>query len=738
MQKVIFLLACMGLLFVFVFSDQAAAQQLSLSGQSLRIDRERGIVELSTGIKGNYGIYHFHADEISIKLEEGADEYLRNPEEILMSPGSFTGCDLDEPHNYFQATTIEIYPGDYLVAYNVVFYELDGYLPLFYWPVLYISLDDDRTNLEFEYGYSSLRGWFGKLTYNYELLERPGQLYLDYYQLTGKAYGIKQHYVHNDKHKGYLYYYTQDNKLDLNQLFNYEFTLDHEYINEGWESGLLLNYFDYDNRYVAKGDLVISNETDDYEAQAAVDYERQIYKNSEEDDRELASVNLAYDRSFARGFDLYLDYNLDMTDYFNREDYDQRDSRIELGLAKAFAGGLNFALDYSRDLELKTDQRLAREEWLEVESDYSWGDGWQAEAAYETGQLKEPDVDLQERWAGMFKVGRQLNPFAYDLILERDAPSFSDENASVSFYRWPEINLYYRPRGSFNYQLQLGRYFEDETDISGYRSAAILDFRRNWRPFNFAELTSEQNLSGNLYHVPDVDEGMPRLLTYNSEVSLDLDLLNNLSFTNTHAYTTSFGRTPFNFDEVVTEEVVESEMRYRGDVVDLSLEGGYDLIDFRYLPLLGIARVNPNDNWQLRLETEYDLNEMEFSDQLDFVSRYRSNSFTATTSLAYDLNLNRLQSLRNNIDYEIEGDYGWSLSSRIRYDFEQPVEDRLREASIALRKKLHCRELRFSYDHIQREFIVSYHLDLFGGRGLSAGRSQDEGFLFEVETDEQG
>ncbi len=49
-----------------------------------------------------------------------------------MSPGGFTGCDLEEhPHYIFQASTMEIYPGDYLIAYNVVFYELDGRLPLF-------------------------------------------------------------------------------------------------------------------------------------------------------------------------------------------------------------------------------------------------------------------------------------------------------------------------------------------------------------------------------------------------------------------------------------------------------------------------------------------------------------------------------------------------------------------------------------------------------------------------------
>lgn len=730
------IISCLLFFYSITFSPKALAQTgdtMNIRSDKLNYNPETGVVELTANVRGQYGVYHFLADEIILKMEDGQEEQLRTPEEIMMSPGGFTGCDLDLPHYLFRASTIEIYPGDYLIAYNVVFYEFDGKLPLFYWPVLYINLDDDRTNIEFEYGYSSLRGWYGKLTYNYNVLERPGQLYLDYYQNTGKAYGIKQHYIHTDNNQGYLYYYTQDNNIGSERLFDWEATLNHDFEWQDWEASAFINYQQYDHRDVTNADFYINNQTDDYEANLASDYERLIYYEAERNDRQITNINLGYDRSFARDLDIYIDYDLEWTDYFNREDFDQQTSDLQLGFNKGFDIGLNLGGDYRREIDLRVDEELTREDQAELEADYRWGDGWRAEFEYEYGRLLEPEEDLQERWSGYFLAGRRVGRFDYNMVLERDAPGFGDDG--VSFYRWPEFNLNYSPPGFFDYRLQLGRYYEDQTDIEGYRAAAGIDFSNRWQPMERFTLRSDQELTGLIYRVRDEKEGYPRAINYESEVSLETRIFENWTFTNSHNYITSFGATPFNFDDIETEEVFESELRYRRDRIDFTLDSGYDLIDFIYLPLTAAVTLRPNDDWRIRINTEYDLNEMEFSDDLSLTSRYRGEQLTATTSLDYDLNEYQFYRIRNQLDYEVPGEYGWSISNRIRYDFDRPQEDRLREASIALRKRIHCRELRFTYDHIDREFTVSYHLDLFGGRGLTTGRSQEEGFLFEIDSD---
>ncbi|MGM0415231.1 MAG: hypothetical protein ACQEQP_08665 [Bacillota bacterium] len=706
---------------------------MNISSDKLTYDSETGVVNLTTNVRGRYGVYHFLADEIVLKMEDGQDQNLRSPEEITMSPGGLTGCDLEHPHYVFRASTIEIYPGDYLVAYNVVFSEFNGRLPLFYWPVLYINLDDDKSNIEFEYGYSSLRGWFGKLTYNYKLLDRPGQLYLDYYQKTGKAYGIKQHYIHTDNHQGYLYYYTQDNNLDLDSLFDWEATLNHDFNWRDWEASAFLNYQKFDHQDITSADFYLNNQTDEYEADFASDFERLINYDTDRNDRQTTNINLDYDRNFDNDFDVYVDYDLELTDYLNREDLDQQTSDLQLGLFKGFDLGLNLGADYRRETDLRVDDDLTREQQAEFEADYSWGDGWGTEFNYEYGRLFQTEEDLQERWSSYFSAGRQVGRFDYNLVLERNAPGFGDEG--VSFYRWPEFNLNYSPPGFFNYRLQLGRYFEDQSEIEGYRGAAGIDFNNSWQFLDRFSLKSSQELTGLIYRVSEVSEGYPRALSYDSEVNFETRILENWTFTNSHKYITSFGQTPFNFDEIETEEVLESELSYRKDRIEFTLEGGYDLIEFIYLPLTAALTYRPNDDWRIRADTEYDLNEREFSDNLSLSSRYRGDQLTATTTLDYDLNEYQFQRIRNQLDYDVPGDYGWAISNRIRYDFDRPQEDRLREASLALRKKLHCREIRFSYDHIDREFVVSYHLDLFGGRGLSTGRSEEEGFLFELESD---
>ncbi|MFW6301814.1 MAG: hypothetical protein ACOC1W_04735 [Bacillota bacterium] len=713
--------------------DNQSGDKMNIKSDKLTYDPETGVVNLTANVRGNYGVYHFLGDEIILKLEDGEEENLRTPEEISMSPGGFTGCDLEHPHYLFKASTIEIYPGDYLVAYNVVFYEFNGRLPLFYWPILYINLDDDRSNIEFEYGYSSLRGWYGKLTYNYNIFERPGQLYFDYYQNTGKAYGIKQHYIHTDNNQGYLYYYTQDNKIDLDSLFDWEATLNHDFNWQDWEANAFLNFQQYNQRDVTNADFYLNNQTDEYEANFASDFERLIYYDDNRNDRQNTNINLGYDRNFASDLDIYIDYDLELTDYLNREDLDQQSSDLQLGLYKGFEVGLNLGADYSREIDHRVDDDLNREEQAEFEADYNWGQGWGTEFNYEYGRLFQSQEDLQERWSSYFSVGREVGRLNYNLVLERNAPGFGEEG--VSFYRWPEFNLNYSPPGFFEYRLQLGRYYEDQTDIEGYRGAAGIGFNNRWQFLDRFSLRSSQELTGLIYRVDEVREGYPRALSYDSEVDFETRIFDNWTFTNSHKYLTAFGETPFNFDEIETEEVLESELRYSRDRIDFTLDSGYDLIDFIYLPLTAALTLRPNDDWRISVDTEYDLNEREFTDDLRLSSRYRGVQLTATTSLDYDLNEYQFYRIRNQLDYEVPGDYGWSISNRIRYDFNRPQEDRLREASIALRKSIHCRELRFSYDHIDREFVVSYHLDLFGGRGLSTGRSEEEGFLFEIDRD---
>lgn len=748
---------------VIILTSAASADELSLKGDSFDFDPNTGIATMRGNAGGQYNKYFFLADEITVQFEEGSRQ-ISTPEEILMSPGGFTGCDHEEhPHYIFQATTMEIYPGDYLIAYNVVFYELDGRLPLFYWPVLIINLDDEETNLEFEYGYSSTRGWYGKLTYNYRLPgfsnipglegyenllgdELPGQLYLDYYQNTGWAYGIQQHYIHTDVNKGYLYYFAQDNQDEIDGLFEWEASWRHDVEWYDWDATAGLDYYVYEDRNFLTGDINILNDTDDYEAEATGDYERRDYFDSTDRDRQVSAFEAKYDRRFAGDLRLQFDYDLESIDYLEREDRDRRQSSLQAGISKRFQNGLSTGINLARATDLRTEQRLTEENYAGIEADYRFGDGWRTDFELEYGRLTistPEDQELQDRWSGLFRVERRIGDFRYNAILERDAPRYraidrddDDDEEGVSFYRWPEFNLHYSPAGNLDYHLQVGDYYEDRSDIAAQRGAAKIEYSDRTRLTDWMSLRNDRKFNA-FYYRSEKELETPAYFVYNNELRLTAIYGRNITFTNDYTFQITEGETPFNFDRFREEDLYETELRYRQDKSDLVLDTGYDLLEEEYLPLGFSLELFPTDDWDLRFRTEYDLNEMEFSDELSIRSRIRGNEITATSTLDFDLNEIQPLTFKNELEYEVSGEYGWYLTNEIEYDFREDVDERLKEFSMALDKRFHCRELRFRYDHADREFTVSYHLDIFGGRGPTVGRSEEESLIFDIGLQEE-
>ncbi|MFL6541200.1 MAG: LPS-assembly protein LptD [Chthoniobacterales bacterium] len=61
----------------------------------------------------------------------------------LVEKGAFTTSDAQNPDFQIRATTVRIYEGDRVILKNATFYI--GHVPVFYWPYLYQSLDDENS-----------------------------------------------------------------------------------------------------------------------------------------------------------------------------------------------------------------------------------------------------------------------------------------------------------------------------------------------------------------------------------------------------------------------------------------------------------------------------------------------------------------------------------------------------------------------------------------------------------------
>jgi hypothetical protein len=186
------------------------------------IDQEQDIL-LATGklvVTNKNNVYHGDKFLYFLKTEQGwiypleaeiTDMDIKGPayltaaeafikgEDIRSKHATFTTCDLEHPHYRLRAKTIEYYPGDVIIMYHVWYYEHS--IPLFYFPLLYISLKKD--NFQVLFGQSSTEGWYIDTKYYY--YHFPGQsgwgnLHFRLTEYGGNLYEIDQ--AHNTSETG--------------------------------------------------------------------------------------------------------------------------------------------------------------------------------------------------------------------------------------------------------------------------------------------------------------------------------------------------------------------------------------------------------------------------------------------------------------------------------------------------------------------------------------------------------
>ncbi len=723
-------------LMISVPGTAAGKDSIRIEGEQLNYNKESGIVEMVKNINGKYKNYYFQADKIILKLKDGSEKVLSQPQEIKMEPGSFSGCNYKHPHYFFSAKKIKIYPDDYLEAFHVVFKELSGRLPLFYWPYLYISLKDEEQKIEPEFGYDAQRGWFIKTTWNYKYKKYPGEYYFDFYTKSGSAAGFKQYFLFTGAQKAYISYYEQ-NDNGVPNLFNKEGVLSYEFDYNNWQFNTQLDYTDYNDRFNIEAIAEGSYEQKNQDLRLDSDYKMVDYREDNDSDKEEINMSVDYSRTLADNLKIYLDYELDSDNYLYSNQNDDKEVDMEFELDKRFKNNLDINMQLNRDLDIEPNEGTTEEDNLELNLDYEWAKYWEMEFNYEYGKKAEPGHPLKTRWGGKGAISREIGDFKAEMLLEREDPKFSDEEENnVSFYRWPEFNLYYQPYSPFTGKLQLGNYFEDDSGIEGYRGGLEGNYKERWQLFSNTSLKTDNSITAFIYSPQEFkyDESNydKTQFSYHSETTLSNELTDNLRLENKYIYNDFRGQSPFNFDQQKKEETLESNLRYGNKKLELELNGGYNIYMDEYLLLTASLSYIPVPEWELSMNTEYDPNTYLFEDDLTLTSVYKGDRLTSETDIIYNMNSKRTERLSNKIIYELQGDWGWYVENNIEYDYDEPQGERLEAANLVLKKKLHCREISLSYDYLNQEILFTYTIDLFPGQGVTVGQNEDDPFIFNI------
>ncbi|GAH19569.1 unnamed protein product, partial [marine sediment metagenome] len=166
------------------------------------------------------------------------------PETTEISGGSFTTCELEEPHYRIVAKEMIIYPKDKIIARNISWYE--GKIKIVTLPYFLIFLDrKTQQPILPKIGQNSTDGWFIKTYFNYYVDEKSyGTLYIDWLEKKGIGTGVEHTLEIGDANQPgetsfYLYQIKDKNsgKINLSGRIKYE-----QEFEEDLKTQVTLNY----------------------------------------------------------------------------------------------------------------------------------------------------------------------------------------------------------------------------------------------------------------------------------------------------------------------------------------------------------------------------------------------------------------------------------------------------------------------------------------------------------------
>jgi hypothetical protein len=481
------------------------------------------------------------------------------PETVELTEGSFTTCELEEPHYHIIAKEMIIYPKDKIIARNISWYE--GKTKIITLPYFLIFLDR-KTQLPIlpKIGQNSTEGWFIKTNFNYYIDEKSyGTLYVDWMEKKGLGIGLKQTWEIGDEDNAgetslYLY------QIKAKSTGNFNLTGKIKYSQE------------FENNI---------------KTQVTLDY-----SGSKAEGGELLSNNLISQFTLDKQGEKY-DLKITGNYNFNGTGLGQKDlsinGNIKLNYNYAFNDNLNSALSL-----LYTDKNPADQEVADLELTPKWEIKYRGEG-YTLNMVTEKRFDIE----GDSYTGETLSKIIDrlpEIVFKKDSATLG--NTKITY----------------NIDASVGHFYEAATEEDNWRGEYIMNLDR---PFNLSKnitLTSSGIFQQDVYLT-----GEARYLV-GGKIDLKASSENNfISSTLSYNYNKSEGPTPFNFDYIspLTNTITGNLTLTPSEKIKLDLSTNYNFVTEDFGNLVAKLEYKPKDDWKMNFSSSYNLNSMEWTKQIN-------------------------------------------------------------------------------------------------------------------------
>ncbi len=497
-------------------------------------------------------------ENIKGKIYYEGEKLEKFPGTVELTEGSFTTCDLDDPHYHLVAKEMTIYPRDKIIARNISWYE--GNTKIITLPYFLIFLDR-KTQLPIlpKIGQNSIDGWFIKTYLNYYINEKSyGTLYIDWLEKKGIGTGIKYIQEIGDTNNPgetsfYLYRIKEKDSGELKIAGKVT------YVQE-WEGNIktqvILNY----SGSKAQGEELFSN---------ILKSQFALSKKSEK-------------------------YNLKLTGKYNfsgtglgQEDL-SINGNIKVNYNYAFNDKLSSALTL-----VYTDRNPASQEVADLEL--------------------IPKLKLKYKGEGY--TLNLITEKRFDL----DGDNYTGENVSRIINRLPEFVFNKRAttigdtKITYNITASVGHFYEAATEEDTWRGEYIINVKRPFDLGEYLTLTPSGIFRQDVYLT-----GEARYLI-GGKLDLKAGYNPYISSTLSYSYNKSVGPTPFNFDYITPlTNTVSGKLTFKpSEKLKLNLSANYNFVTENFGNLVAKIEYKPKDKWKMNFSSSYNLNTKEWTKKIN-------------------------------------------------------------------------------------------------------------------------
>jgi LPS-assembly protein len=746
--------------------------KINLWADKLEIDmnKEQVIATDNVKVKDDEGTIESEKLEYDLKLSEGifvdaksiiVDESL-NDDLYLTSPKVThnqdkneledvvsTSCDYDHSHYEIKSSSIVIYPDDKIIAYNNFIWEFNGTVPILYVPILVYSLKNKQQVLEHEIGRSATRGWFLKNTYNYHLANNSenvlagdqGQLYIDYFEKTGLALGLKHYYHYQEDKHAYFYLYTEQDKLHPSYSPLVKAELDSYLKEHGLTREYNLKYSNHKSSYwtnseeVTKLAVEFSQNNDWENLRSEVDFNYD--KNSSYDHKTDFNLNLAGDLSSKDELEVDINHlfeqdndsqpsierNYGLGISYDRQLGDQYGDNLELDLDYDYDDNQDILEEYGADLSVK--KHFTEEHYFDYQYNY---DNPLDKDLIEDNYVEEIEADKIGE-LHYLELGKDQGSSFYDW--ELITQSFQ-QDGEIGYYYLPEVEGTIYPGSIWNnkyvsnFDLSLGganKYASSwgHKEQNAYYKLAYNDVVS--APLNNSIIIDQQ------FQQDAYSTGQMRWF-HESRLELNTKILKNWNNELKYNYNFGTGEAPDRFRQKNEKHTIDERLEWRTDDSQFHIETAYDVLDESYDPLKSELNIEFNQHYDWQAAVTYDLNDDRF-EKATTALEVEYNDLKYNTDAEFDLNESKMIQWDNELDWRFgPSEWEWNIGLQNSYDF---AKEEHTTAKISIEKRLHCRSVSLSYDHSKEEIWFKYDILAFPQGKAKIGSNEEEGWLFNEE-----